>query len=153
MLNIVLSGGTTLVWDGRNDSGQIVSNGQYFISVHSDDGLGGVSTVTKEVTVHHPELNISSGKVLVYPNPDSVRVNGTNITFAANGNPPVTLDVNIYTITGELVTRLTGQPGTSSLIWDFSATSLASGLYLADIEIHDGQGAMERQISKLLIIH
>jgi hypothetical protein len=151
--SINLSDGTSLVWDGKSDSGQIVTNGQYFISVTSNDGQGGNYVVTKEVTVLHKGLNIAPGGVLVYPNPESNRINGSQINFAANSNIPLTLNVNIYTIAGELVQRVEGQPGTSQLTWNFSSLSLASGLYLADIEIYDPTGAVQRQVSKIVIVH
>ena len=150
-MDITLPGGTTLVWNGTNDNGQIVTNGQYFIVVNSNDGQGGDSIVTKEVTVFHKGLNIAGGVVLVYPNPESNRVDGSQVTFAANAASALTLKVNIYTLAGELVARVEGQPGTSQLTWNFSGRGLATGLYLADIEIYDSTGAMQRQVSKIAI--
>ncbi len=152
-MDITLPGGTTLVWNGTNDNGQIVTNGQYFIVVNSNDGQGGDSVVTKEVTVFHRGLNIAGGGVLVYPNPESNRVNGSQINFAANSGSALTLKVNIYTVAGELVTRVEGQPGTSQLTWNFSGLGLATGLYLADIEIYDSTGAMQRQVSRIAIFN
>lgn len=152
-LTMTLSDGTTLVWDGRNDNGQIVSNGQYFLEIKSNDGQGGDSTVAKEVTVFHEGLDIAKGKVLVYPNPDSVRVDGAKINFAANAGLKLTLKVNIYTVAGELVQRVEGVSGESSVAWDFSNLSLSSGLYIALIEIYDNRGSVQRQTAKVLIVH
>lgn len=150
---ISLSDGTSLVWDGKGDNGQIVTNGKYFIVVTSNNGQGGDAVVTKEVSVLRNGLNIVPGGILIYPNPESGRVNGSQINFAAPSTPSLTLKVNIYTIAGELVQRVEGQPGTSQLTWNFSGMGLASGLYLADIEIYDPTGAMQRQVSKIVILH
>ncbi len=149
--SITLADGSGVTWDGRNDSGKIVLNGQYFIEIMTEDQQGGNSTVTKTINVTQPELTLPNGQVLVYPNPFHVRANGTQVNFMANANPPVTLKVNIYTLAGELVQRKEGQAGTSQLTWDLSGLSLASGMYLAVIEIYDSAGAMQRQITKLLI--
>ncbi len=151
-VTISLSDGTSLVWDGKSDNGQIVTNGKYFIMVTSNDGQGGDSAVTKEVTVFHKGLNIAPGGVVVYPNPESDRVDGSQVNFATNSTTPLTLKVNIYTVAGELVQRVEGLPGTGQLTWNFSSLGLASGLYLADIEIYDPTGAMQRQTSKIVIV-
>ena len=151
-LTVTLSNGTTMVWDGRNDSGQIVPSGQYFLEVQSNDGQGGSSTVTKQVTVFHHGLNLEGTPVVVYPNPDSQRVNGTAIQFA--GSPGLSLKVNIYTIAGELVQEgITGAQGSGTATWDFAGKTIASGLYLADIEITDSQGGFQRQVTKIVIVH
>jgi flagellar hook assembly protein FlgD len=151
--NITLGDGTILTWDGRSDTGQIVSTGQYFVEVRTNDGQGSDATVTREVTVIHGALTIGDGQVLVYPNPLSVRVDGKQFTFATSGNPPVTLNVQIYTTAGELVDTVASQPGASQLVWYFSGKVIASGLYLAVVEVTDPVGGMQRQIKKLAIFH
>jgi len=151
-LTITLSNGTTVVWDGRNDSGQIVQNGQYFLEMQSTDGQGGSSTITKQISVYHGGLNLTGTPVVVYPNPDSQRVNGPVLQFV--GTPGLTLRINIYTIAGELVQAgITGQPGSGQATWDFSGRVLASGLYLADIEMTDSQGGFQRQVTRIVIVH
>ena len=151
--NITLGDGTIINWDGRSDTGQIVSNGQYFIEVRTNDGMGSDATVTREVTVIHTALTIGDGQVLVYPNPLSERVDGKQFTFATSGNPPVTLNVKIYTLAGELVDTAVSQTDASQLVWDFSGRVIASGLYLAVVETTDAMGGMQRQVKKLAIFH
>jgi flagellar hook assembly protein FlgD len=153
-VTITLTGGTTLVWDGRNDAGQFVSSGQYFVEVTSNDGQGRDSTITKEINVTSRSTNLTGTPVTVYPNPDSVRVNGSVIYFVANGSTGLTLKVKIYTLAGERVlTDIPVLPGAGFAKWDFTNQAMASGLYLADIEIIDAQGGLQRQITKILIVH
>ena len=45
-LSITLSNGTTVMWEGRGDNGSIVQTGQYFIEVHSKDGVGGTQRLS-----------------------------------------------------------------------------------------------------------
>jgi flagellar hook assembly protein FlgD len=152
-VTVTLTDGTTLVWNGRDDSGQIVTSGQYFLVVTSNDGQGGDSTVTKDIHVFHNGLSLLGSPVIVYPNPDSMRVNGSQVNFLVNSPNPMTLKINIYTIAGEKVDHIDGQPGENPVVWDFSGRGLASGVYLADIEIYDSMGAMQRQITKVLLVH
>ena len=151
-LTLTLSNGMTVVWDGRNDGGQIVQNGQYFVEMQSTDGQGGASTITKQVSVDHGGLSLTGTPVVVYPNPDSQRVNGPLIQFL--GAPGLTLRISIYTIAGELVQGgITGQAGSGQAAWDFSGRGIASGLYLADIEMTDSQGGFQRQVTRIVIVH
>ena len=152
--NITLADGTILTWDGRNDQGQIVSSGQYFIEVRSNDGQGGDATITKQISVIHQGLAVGSGLVTVYPNPLSERVNGSIINFAPNSSTPVSLKIRVYTLAGELVQKdLQSNLGDAVLTWDFTGKGVASGLYLAVIEVRDGLGGLQRQITKIAIFH
>jgi flagellar hook assembly protein FlgD len=148
---ITLGDGTQLTWDGRNDNGQIVSSGQYFVEIRTNDGMGGDSQVTKQITVIHQDLTLGSALVTVYPNPLSVRVDGNKVNFVPNAPVPVTLAVRVYTMAGELVQEVRGNLGDTLVTWDFSNNPLASGLYLLVIESRDAQGGLQRQITKLAI--
>ena len=54
--------GTVLgTWDGRSDAGTLVSSGQYFIEIHSEDGISGSTTITKRVTVMERGPNWEKG--------------------------------------------------------------------------------------------
>ncbi|HJT23373.1 MAG TPA: hypothetical protein VJ873_02275, partial [bacterium] len=151
-LTVTLSDGITLVWDGRNDNGQIVPSGQYFVEVQSNDGTGGTATVTKQVNVFHNGLSLTGTPVAVYPNPDSQRANGTVIYFATD--PSLSLKADIYTVAGEWLPGVQLQPmGNGVYKWDFAGRTIASGIYLADIQITDAQGGFQRQVTKILIVH
>jgi hypothetical protein len=152
-MTITLSDGTQLAWNGSNDGGQVVTNGQYFIEIRSNDGQGGDATVVKEVTVVRRGPDIPAGDVLVYPDPDHAGTDGTQIHFAAAPNPPVTLKVDIYTVAGELVQRVEGAPGASQATWDFTGRGIASGLYIAAVEVVDAGGSTARHLHKVVILH
>lgn len=42
---------SSVVWDGSNDSGQMVKSGQYYAKIESSDAFGNVSSFTESVTV------------------------------------------------------------------------------------------------------
>jgi len=157
-LQIRLSGGTTITWDGRGDNGQFLTNGQYTVEVTTVDGQGGNATVTKQVTIFHTGLELPNGYVSVYPNPYSATTNANSqVTFRVGGN--YSLKASIYTVAGELVDRVASLPGNNFLTWDPTAQtangsySVASGLYIAVVVISDAQGATQRTTHKLVVIH
>jgi flagellar hook assembly protein FlgD len=151
-VDITLSDGTTLVWDGRNDKGQIVSNGQYYVQVRGNDGQGGDSMVTKQITVFDRGVQIDPGKVVAYPNPVHVESDPLVVNFAIDSTSPLTLKVGLYTTAGELVQRVEGLPGANRVKWDFTELELAGGLYLAVVEVTDSKGGMQRQVLKVAVL-
>ncbi|HVZ81492.1 MAG TPA: hypothetical protein VHE12_11955, partial [bacterium] len=152
-LTVTLANGTTMVWDGRNDAGRIVSSGQYFIVVRSNDGQGGDSTVSKEITLFHHGTDLAPGGVAVYPNPNHLATDGWVLKFDATATPGLTLSVRLYTLAGERVDSAQGAAGTSYLAWDLSGKPLASGMYLAHVEMTDAMGATQQTIKKVLLLH
>ncbi len=152
-MTVSLSNGTTMVWDGRNDAGQIVASGQYFVEVHSNDGQGGETTFVKEVTVFHHGTDLDPGGISVYPNPNHLATDGWVVRFDATAMPNLNLTVRLYTVAGELVDSAQGAQGSSFLQWDLSGKGLASGLYLAEIDLLDPKGATQRTVKKILLFH
>jgi uncharacterized repeat protein (TIGR01451 family) len=148
-LTISLNDGTTVTWDGTGDNGAYVQTGQYFVEVHTVDGLGGSTTVTKPVLV--VESTGEAGKVTAGPN----RLNPSNgylVTFRSGASRGLTLNVSLYTTAGERVATVAGVPGSGQVTWD--ASGKASGLYLAVVELLDSSGGnMGRQILKLIVVH
>lgn len=73
--------------------------------------------------------------------------NGTSITNAW------TLSVKIYTIAGQLVpTTISQIPRTAIAQW--TATGIASGIYLASVEVQNANGSViENQTLKILVLH
>jgi flagellar hook assembly protein FlgD len=144
----VNSSPTTLIWDGRNDNGAVVTSGKYFVEAHLVEGNGGSQTITKTVTVQ--ETGTPGGLVKVEPN----LLSGTEKTavFLSPGRGDVTIQVRIYDLSGQLVKVLLGRPGSGTTAWD--ATGVASGMYLAEAEVVDNAGRqLGRQILKLVVIH
>jgi flagellar hook assembly protein FlgD len=150
-VTLTLADGSLLTWNGTSDNGNIVSNGQYFIEIQSNDGQGGNATVIKQVTVFHGGLNFSDSQVTVWPNPLYVSRGGQKVYFSVGTQ--VALRVKIYTMAGELAGQAQSQvsvPGVA--VWDITAQTIASGLYIADIEMTNPNGAVERQMRKIAVI-
>jgi flagellar hook assembly protein FlgD len=139
---------TTLIWDGRNDNGGVVTSGKYFVEAHLVEGNGGSQTITKTVTVQ--VTGTPGGLVKVEPN----LLAGTEKTavFLSPGRGDVTIQVRVYDLSGQLVKVNLGRPGSGTTAWD--ATGVASGMYLAEAEVVDNAGhQLGRQILKLVVIH
>lgn len=150
-VTILLSNGTSLVWDGRGDSGSFVESGQYFLEIHSVDGTGGETTVTKQLSVQDGDRNNGVGAFFAKPNLVNESKGSSAVTFAASSAMDLTLRVSIYTLAGELVTIVQGGQGSNFAPWD--AAGLASGLYLAVVEGQDANGGLvSRQILKVMVI-
>ena len=150
-LAMVLSNGTTVVWDGKNDGGAYVGNGHYFVEIHSQDGMGGESVFTEQVTVRDVNPANTYGSVTAGPN---VLTNGNTVTTFKSGSVvPTTLRARVYTMAGELVGTVQGAGGANLATWD--ATGLSSGTYLAVVDSLDPAkgGVVKRQILKLLVVH
>ncbi len=139
----------TMTWDGTNNSATNVTPGTYQIELHWDDGQGQSSNITRTITV--VSGGGASGTVLAEPN---VLVTGlTSTTFNATGITNAwTLNVKIYTIAGELITSITGAPGTASAPWN--ASGMASGIYIAVATVQDvNGGTLGVRTMKVLILH
>jgi uncharacterized repeat protein (TIGR01451 family) len=157
-LQIVLSGGTTINWDGRGDNGEYLTNGQYTVEVTTVDGQGGDATVSKQVTIFRTSVDLPNGYVSVFPNPYSPKNNPPPfITIRVGGNYSVS--ANIYTVAGELVAKVQSLPGNNYATWDPTSQAVngsygvASGLYIAVVVIADPQGATQRTAHKIVFIH
>jgi fimbrial isopeptide formation D2 family protein len=148
-LGVILSNGTTIIWDGRSDAGSFVQTGQYYVEVHSLDGTGGTTTVTEEVSVQGAD---TSNLLAAQPNVLDTAKGITSTTFVANSTTSLTLHATIYTIAGERVATLDGPAGQNTVNWN--AQGLASGIYIAVVTAKDATGNfMGRQTLKVLILH
>lgn len=138
----------TLTWDGTNNSATDVTPGTYEIELHWDDGEGQTSDITRSVLVVWSGV---SGTVIAEPNALTfgqtlTTFNGTNVAGAWM------LNVKIYTIAGQMVTSISGAPGTATTQW--TATGIASGIYLASVEVQNSNGGvLKRQTLKILVLH
>jgi hypothetical protein len=136
-VSISMNNGTTQVWDGKSDAGSYVQGGQYLMEIHTVDGAGGQTTVTEQISVQAADLS-GLGGVIAKPNVIDFSKGITGTTFEVKGN--VTLCVGLYTMAGEL-TRVAGETAGSGRVY-LDAAGLASGLYLAILEIHDTNGGV-----------
>jgi len=146
-VGIVLSDGTTKTWDGRNDDGAIVTTGQYFVEVKCEDGKGGETVVTREISVMADSTD--SGEVVAGPNPVLEGEAGTK--FMVRGGSSNTLRASIYNVAGELVRKVEGASGAGEVWW--GTEGVASGLYIAVVEvIRPGRGVIDRKIKKVMVM-
>ncbi|HET9869630.1 MAG TPA: FlgD immunoglobulin-like domain containing protein, partial [bacterium] len=145
-----LSTGQTFTWDGRNDAGQIVSPGQYYFEVKSTDGQGGQSEFTQSVVVLHGGGDLEKTPVVVYPNPTNPSTYGNLVTFK-DPSGSLNLSVKLYTLAGERV-PLPALTAVGGGLYTLDISKLASGLYIADIELSDASGGRQRQITQLAVL-
>ena len=145
---ITSSNGLTLVWDGRSDSGAIVTNGRYQVEVHVNDGMGGEQVFTRALVVQSANDPISNGNVMAMPN----IISGTTTTtrLIVSSTIPYTLSVQLYDVAGELLQKKTGGSGSNYL--DLDISGLASGLYFAVTDLFNPQGAFAgKQVAQIVV--
>jgi flagellar hook assembly protein FlgD len=153
-LMITLNTGTTVVWNGQSDLGSIVPSGQYYITVHIQDGHGGETVVTRQVTVMSQDATQGLGNLVAMPNiVNRSSPNGSMVLFETNSSQTLTLSYRIYDVAGELVkTRSFGPTGSNSAQWDTSP--LASGCYFAVVDaLNSGGGLVGRKVLKVVVVH
>jgi uncharacterized repeat protein (TIGR01451 family) len=145
-LGVLLSGGTTVIWDGRSDNGSVVTTGQYFVEVHVADGQGGDQQITHAVLVDGDKGQMGAGVVTAMPN--ALSATAPTAIFNATGAGVTTLKVRIYTTAGELVEdQLQGPSGVVS----WTPDNIASGLYLAVVEVSDAKGLLSTKVLKISV--
>jgi large repetitive protein len=140
----------TLTWDGTNSGGTIVTPGVYTIAVHWNDGTGQTSDISREIIVM-PGPG-ASGIAVARPNVLNA-TNGMTATFDATGiQNAYSIKVQVYTMTGQLVQVLTSPQGSPIVPWN--ATGMASGIYIAVMEVDNSNGGViSRQRLKVLLLH
>ncbi len=144
----IMFNGTSVEWDGTNDNGSIVTNGDYMVAVHWTDGNGGEEVVTRDVTVQRGNSAVANGGVYATPN---ILKGVTSTTVRANSTTAMTLTVSLYDIAGELVKRpVTGQAGSNEVNLD--ASGLSSGLYWVVVDLADANGNfIQQQTTKIIL--
>ena len=125
-----------------------MTNGHYFVEVHTVDGQGGETVVTEEVTVFAVGSD-GVGTVMAQPN---VLKGVTQTTFTSDSVLGLILQVRLYSIAGEKVSYNLENSGINQTTIDVSG--LASGLYLAVVDAIDSHGwKIGQKIVKLAIVH
>lgn len=142
-------GTVTLVWDGTNDAGTVVTDGTYEVGVHWDNGNGMDQNLSQSIVVTGAR---SSGNVFAAPNVLNLSQGVSVTTFRADIPGAQTLDVSVYTLAGERVKTNAGSPGTGEVSWD--ASGRASGTYLAVVRVLDlSGGILTKRTVKVQVIH
>jgi hypothetical protein len=150
---LTLGSGNTLAWDGRNDAGVLVQSGTYFVEIQSNVPGQSNQQVVRQVRVVDQGTGPENGVVLV-PNPIHLSQT-TQAQFQIGLNSPQVTgtQVKIYTIAGEWIQTLPNFSGNPALVnWDLS-NGLASGTYLAVVEVLTNDAVLQRQIVKVAIFH
>lgn len=148
-LMLTFPNGTTVTWDGTNDSGQIVTNGVYQVEVHWLNGNGGEEVISHNVTVERGNNSSATGVAFAAPNILNGNSGGTTVTI--NSNLVLTLTASVYDVAGELVKRpVTGLAGSGAVPVDTSG--LASGLYFIVVDLKDANdNFIQRQVTQIVI--
>jgi flagellar hook assembly protein FlgD len=138
----------TLVWDGTNNGGTIVTPGEYTIEVHWNNGSGQTTDISRQVLVM---ANTSiSGAAIARPNVLGPATTLTTTFDASSVLMAAGLKIKIFTVTGELIQSFSAASTTAP----WSAAGLASGIYIANIEIDNANGGViNQQRLKILVIH
>lgn len=138
----------TLSWDGTNEAGASVSPGHYQLEVHWQDGLGGTSDISKGLLV--TPVGEAGGSITARPNVLTA-IRGRVTVFTGPATSGSSLRGSIYTLAGELVKTIAGNPGTGQASWD--STGVASGIYLAAVDqVNANGGRIRTEILKILVI-
>ena len=146
-VTITMPSGDTVVWDGKSDSGTVVTNGDYQIEVHFTDGKGGEETVSHGIIVESANLP-SSVSAQVRPN---IVTAGDPIQVRLNPVAGYILVASLYDVAGELIET---QTGTQVDQVDLDSSKLASGLYIVRVKILDAQGDLAgQQYLHILVRH
>ena len=151
LVHITTDTGMDLIWDGKNDSGAVVSNGDYEVEIHWQDGKGNDVVITKGILVQEGNQSFANGKVTAQPN--VLTKGSTKTTFVMNSSSPYTLKVWVYDVAGELlVSKIKrGDLNTNTVTIDMSG--VASGIYFGVVELTDVNGGNAgRQVCKILVV-
>jgi len=148
-IEIELGEGLPVVeWDGRNQQGEPVANGEYIVEVQIIDG-DEQAIFTETVTVLHGDLNVLD-QVVLAPNP----VVGGSQTEIRLPDLMVEVKIKVYTMAGELVVTLYGE-NTDGITWDLSnssGSSVSGGVYLLMIESTDVDQMPGKSLKRLVIV-
>jgi hypothetical protein len=142
------TGSMSLIWDGVGQGGTYVTPGRYEIDVHWDNGQDSAYDIHRSLLV---EAASTSGNLVAEPNKltpanELTTFDGTSVPNAS------TVKAVIYTLAGQRVGSVQGPSGTAQAQWN--AMGLASGLYLASVEVINANGSLlQRKTLKLLQIH
>ena len=153
-VTITMGSGRTFAWDGRGDAGGYLTSGQYYMEVKSTTQGKPDQQIVMPVNILDTGAD-GVDSVALGPNPVELGKTTRPVFMVRTTNGLVTgFKVRIYALTGELVKVLENDPGkTDEATWDLGGGGVASGLYIAVIEIHAGDGILARKTLKVAILH
>jgi hypothetical protein len=143
--------GSSTMWDGRNEHGELVASGQYTVQlVQRNDGAS-LSLAYSSVTV----LDIpGKGGILeglaAVPNPAPAG-SGDVVVFLFKGAPGTAVRASIYNVAGERVATLDNGGWANSLSLRVTDLKLAPGIYAAVFEAGLPGASAETKILKFCL--
>jgi flagellar hook assembly protein FlgD len=142
----VMSGNTLLgTWDGRNDQGRIVNDGQYYIELKVEDGKGNHSMMDLPVAVL---ASMNGGKTMVVkPN---VLTKDHPVGMIDGGVAGGTVNVKVYSLTGSLVETLNGVPGSG--VVQLNGENMSSGLYILVGQVKNSDGTVGENFHTKVVV-
>jgi uncharacterized repeat protein (TIGR01451 family) len=148
VVNITSPNGMNLTWDGRSDTGAIVTNGHYEVEVHYTNGKNGEEVVSRGVIVQSSNTSVTNGKV--YAKPNVLKGGLTQTTLEVKSDVALTIHCKLYNTAGELVMVVEGGTGTKQA--NLNLSKLASGLYFVVVDLTDAQGRFAaHQVTQIVL--
>jgi len=143
----------TIIWDGKNDLGNLVSGGTYEIQVIAKSANGMSVAASKTVLILNETKQFISN-VKAYPNPyTGVLTNKLKFTWDYNGNG--TVKIYIYNTAGELIRKIEGLLQAGYVFWDMTTSTgarVSDGNYVCIIEAKNSEGYVEKKKVKIAIV-
>lgn len=139
----------TLTWDGTNNDGSVVTPGEYTIQIHWNDGSGQTTDISRTILVVASAT--ITGRVVAEPN-ELNQGNSwtTRIDISQVAANAASFKLRVYAISGELVYS----QQVNGTYFNWNASGLASGLYIASVEVDNPAGGLvARQFVKILMLH
>ena len=139
-----LAGSNVVSWDGRNNSGAYVLDGDYVLHFAARDGAGNSgSGKSRPVRVVRFLSAVKSSVKVFYPQDNDAYAKTTTLSFAVS--KPVTATWTVRNAAGTVVaTKLAGvvvAAGTQTWVWDgrgTGGTALPLGVYTSHVNTTDG---------------
>ncbi len=158
---LVYSNGALLaVWDGRDSSGNPVTNGVYHIKVDNVDSMGVVTTVTQQATVSRSLAQVTMNiyneagevvKCLYNLVDDSDHSQMTGVSLSTHVIDPGAVTVAGAAVSVRIVIQTTGTPVT--FFWDGTSDNnalVSPGQYMVEAHWNNGQGTTD--ITQLIMV-
>lgn len=155
ILTVTMGSGRSFTWDGKGDNGNILSSGIYFLEIKTMGPNSGSQQTTLPVRVINNGQNGIAGVVMA-PNPINLNNTTQALFMITMGSATVdNVKIKLYTLAGELLGQtLESQPGTPGLVaWDLTGKNIASGTYIAVIEMNYNGGIIGRKVLKVVVVH
>jgi uncharacterized repeat protein (TIGR01451 family) len=154
-VTITLGSGGSFVWNGAGDNGQLLNTGSYIIELKSTQPNSSSLETTWNLVVESSTGSIAS--VVLAPNPIYLSKTQT-AQFRITVNSPMVDNVQIdfYTLAGELMKLTVVSPvssGDNVINWNVGTVDMASGMYIAVVQLKSGGNFLARQILKVAVIH